>query len=146
MKISKEAAARLGFREKRTEVQPQARQQVQSGNEALLQRIRELEQALALERAKRQRLAEILRPMLQQVRNQAQVPQGRAYRSDGGRAAAQEQAPQESVPRVVTPEVLPPEELVEPVVEEEAPPEDSLQRALRDTMDEDDDLEALLEG
>lgn len=126
MKIPNEMLGSLGFKPKN---QAEVSREVGTFDVAQLRKqVAQLTQDLALERAKRERLAAILRPLLEKAR--ASVPQGRAYRSDGGAPPALP-----ALGAVVVPEVLPPEPEPEPVSER------------RDIMVEDDpedDLDGLL--
>lgn len=146
MKVPNDMLGSLGFHFKsgaptptKTRTEERAPVGVSADVAQLRRQVAALTEELRVERLKRQRLAEILKPMLQRARG-AQAAPGRAYRSDGAQAPT---------PKTVTPEIVPPEEVTPVEMEAEVEmeePTDSLQRALRDTMEEDDDLEALLGG
>lgn len=147
MKVPNDKLGDLGFRFKsgaptptKTRTEERAPVGVSADVAQLRRQVATLTEELRVERLKRMRLAEILKPMLQRARG-AQATPGRAYRSDG--VPLTTQAP---TPKTVTPEIVPPEEVTPVEMEEAEEPTDSLQRALRDTMEEDDDLEALLGG
>ncbi len=150
MKVPNDMLGNLGFHFKSGAPTPTAKERAENRSPVgvpadvaqLRRQVATLTEELRVERLKRMRLAEILKPLLQRARG-AQTAPGRAYRSDG--VPLSTQAP---TPKTVTPEVVPAEEVtpVEMEAEVEVEPTDSLQRALRDTMEEDDDLEALLGG
>jgi len=136
MKIGNSQLGALGFRFKDAAAQEE---EVATNVAALKQQVAQLTQALQVERAKRARLAQIIKPMLDKARTTPRggtPTQGRAYRSDGKEQSAQQKA--------LVPEVLPPESEVE-----EAPAEasgDSFTDTVHAIMGQDDDLEEILGG
>jgi len=142
MKIANDKLGNFGFKR----ISPPAEQQERaprapaSSGQDEVQHLRaqfaKVVEAFKLERAKRLRLAELLRPFIAQVQA-AQTP-GRAYRSDGGAPAAPASSTALAPPQK-------PQAQVARVPDEVLPPEDDDGR-MEEGDDPSDDLEDLLDG